>query len=236
VLSISVCVLLGIAFILVNNMTLMESPERWLAMYRAHPNGWNLNLGDASLLPRYLHMINGSLVLFSAILAHLGMRRLKQDEGYGRWLVQRAALVFAIATGVQFLLGMWLLLAIPRDFILYLMRQPLAGAVFALALVTVISAMLLILLGSVAPKPSALVHAGFAAALVTLLLMVCLRYLLRLAYLRNYLHLGALAVSPQVGVILLFLLLFVAGLATVAYMIWLVVRTHKTPLGSAAHN
>ncbi len=114
VLAISLCLLLGIAFIFVNNMTLMQSPERWLSMYRAHPNGWNLNFGDHSLVPRYLHMVNGAIAVFSAILAYLGMRKMKADAEYGRWIVQRAAVVFAACTGLQFLLGMWLLLAIPR--------------------------------------------------------------------------------------------------------------------------
>jgi hypothetical protein len=227
VLAIPVCVLLGIAFIFVNNMTLMLSPERWLGMYRSHPNGWNLNLGDRSLIPRYLHIVNGSIVLFSAILAHLGMRKMKVDAGYGRWLVQRSALVFAACTGLQFLFGMWLLVAIPREIAMVLLREPLAGAVFGLALMSVIAAMLLILLGSLAEKPNVLVHAGFGMSLVTLFLMVCLRYLLRLAYLKPYANPGTLPVRSQAGVIALFLILFVSGLVTVGYMLWLVARSGK---------
>jgi hypothetical protein len=235
VLAISVCALFSIAFIFVNNMTLMLSPERWLGMYRAHPNGWNLNLGERSLIPRYLHIVNGAIALFSAILAHLGMRKMKIDVAYGRWMVQRAALVFAACTGLQFLLGMWLLLAIPREIAMVLLRDPLAGSVFGLALISVIAAMLLILVGSLAEKPSPMVHAGSGMSLVTLFLMVCLRYLLRLAYLKPYVHLGALAVRPQIGVIVLFLLLFVGGLATVGYMLWLVARSKKTRITVAAH-
>jgi hypothetical protein len=234
VLAISVCVLLGIAFIFVNNMTLMLSPGRWLAMYRAHPNGWNLNLGDHSVLPRYLHHINGAIALFSSLLTFLGMRKMKTSAEYGRWLVQRAALVFAACTGVQFLLGMWLLLAIPREIAMVLLRDPLSGAVFGLSLISVISAMLLILLGSLAEKPGPLVYAGFGMSLVTLFLMVSMRYLLRLAYLKPYANLGALAVRPQIGVIVLFLLLFVGGLATVGYMLWLVARGAKARVSAMA--
>ena len=58
---------------------------------------------------------------------------------YGRWMVQRSALVFAVCTGLQFLLGMWLLLAIPREIAMVLLRDPLAGAVFGLALMSVIA-------------------------------------------------------------------------------------------------
>ena len=236
VLAISVCVLLGIAFIFVNNMTLMQSPERWLQMYRAHPNGWNLNLGDHSLVPRYLHIVNGAIALFSAILAHLGMRRMKVDAEYGRWIVQRSAMVFAACSGLQFLFGMWLLLAIPRQIAMSLLRDPLTGAVFGLALMSVVCAVLLVLLGSLAEKPGPLVHAGFGVSLLTLFLMVCLRYLLRLAYLKPYVSLGALAVRPQLGVIVIFLFLFVGGLATVGYMLWLVARSRNARVRAEVPN
>ena len=126
VLAVSVCVLLGVAFIFVNNMTLMERPESWLGMYRAHPNGWNLNLGDHSVIPRYLHMVNGAMVVFSAILVEIGLAKIKSDAGYGKWLVQRAGVVFAACTGLQFLFGFWLLVAIPRDIAFSLLRDPLS--------------------------------------------------------------------------------------------------------------
>jgi hypothetical protein len=71
-------------------------------------------------------------------------------------------------------------------------------------------------------------------SLLTLFLMVCLRSLLRLASLRPYANLDALSVRPQAGVIALFLVLFVGGLATVATMLWLVARSRKTRAGVAA--
>ena len=235
-LAISVCVLLAVGFIYVNNLTLMQNPGSWLGMYRAHPNGWNLNLGDHTVFPRYLHMVNGAIAVFSAILAVLGLRKMKTDEGYGRWIVQRAAVIFALCTGLQFLFGMWLLLAIPRDIVLALLREPLAGAVFGVALITAIAAMMLILLGSMAPRPAPMVQAGLGASLLTVFLMVCLRYLLRMEYLKPYANLSALAVKPQVGVIVLFLLLFVGGLGTVGYMLWLVARSSKPAVRQAARS
>ena len=233
-LAISVCVLLAVGFIYVNNMTLLENPGSWLGMYRAHPGGWNLNLRDYTVAPRYLHMINGALAMFAAILAAFGLRKMRTDEAYGRWLMQRGAVAFALGTGLQFLFGMWLLLAIPRDIALSLLRQPLAGAVLGVALMASIAAMLLILLGSLAPRPAPMVQSGFAAALVTLFMMVSLRYLLRVEYLKPYANLSALAVRPQVGVIVLFLLLFVGGLFTVGYMLRLVARSGKASVDEVA--
>ncbi len=232
VLAVSVCVLLGVAFIFVNNMTLLERPESWLGMYRAHPNGWNLNLGDHSVAPRYLHMVTGAMVVFSAILVEFGLAKIMSDAGYGKWLVQRAGVVFAACTGLQFLFGFWLLVAIPREIAFSLLRDPLTGGVFGLALMSAIAALILILVGSMAPRPGAMVHAGFGLTLLTLFLMVCLRFLLRVAYLKPYANLGGLAVHPQVGVIVIFLLLFVGGLATVGYMLALVAKGGK-PVASA---
>jgi hypothetical protein len=236
VLAVSVAILLFIAFIYVNNMTLLQRPVHWLEMYRAHPNGWALNLGDASVAPRYLHMVNGALAIFAAILAEIGLRRMRTDGAYGRWILQRAGVVFASCTGLQFVLGMWLLLAIPRDIALALLRTPLGAGSFGLAVLAAIAAMLLILLGCLGPRPQPMVHAGFALAMVTLFLMVCLRFVLRVEYLQPYANLGALEVKPQLGFIVIFLVLFVAGLATVGYMLWLVARSSKTGATAAGHD
>jgi hypothetical protein len=220
VMALSLLCLACIAFIFTNNMTLMLRPDRWMAMYKAHPNGWNLNLGEPSLLPRYLHMLVGAVAVFSAILAHVGMRKMKAEFEYGRWIVRRAATVFAAAVGVQFLLGMWLLLSQDRRVALMFVTDPVGGSVFGLALMAVIASVLLMLIGAVAEKPTSLVHAGFGMTMITVALMVTMRHLLRQAYLRPYLQLETVKVESQVGVIILFLTLFVAGLATVAYMFW----------------
>jgi hypothetical protein len=216
----SLLCLMTIAFIFSNNMTLMLRPDRWLSMYRAHPNGWNLNVGEPSLVPRYLHMLVGAVAVFSAILAHIGMRKMKLDFEYGRWIVRRAATVFAAAVGVQFLLGMWLLLSQERRVAMMFITDPLAGSVLGLALLGVVASVVLMLVGAAAERPSSLVHAGFAMTLVTVGLMVTLRHLLRLAYLRPYLQQEVANVHPQTSVIILFLALFVGGLITVSYMLW----------------
>jgi hypothetical protein len=212
--------LITIAFIFSNNMTLMLRPDRWMAMYRAHPNGWNLNLGEATLIPRYLHMLVGAVAVFSAILAHLGMRKMKADFDYGRWIVRRGATVFAAAVGVQFLLGMWLLLAQERKVAMMFVTDPVAGSVLGLALLSVVASVLLMLIGAIAERPTSLVHAGFGMTVVTLALMVSMRHLLRQAYLKPYLQQEVFKVQSQTGVIALFLILFLGGIATIVYMLW----------------
>lgn len=134
VAAFSVACLATIGFIFTNNMTLMLRPDRWLDMYRAHPGGWNLNFGEPLVYPRYLHMMVGAVAVFSAILAHIGMLKMKTELDYGRWIVKRGAQVFALCAGIQFLIGMWLLLSIPRPVLMAFLRDPIAGSVFGAAL------------------------------------------------------------------------------------------------------
>lgn len=219
VAALSVLCLAIIAFIFSNNMTLMLRPDRWMSMYRANPSGWHLNLGDMALYPRYLHMVIGAIAVFSAILASVGKWKMNSDFEYGRWIVRRAATVFAITTGLQFLVGMWLLLAQPRNIAMIFLRDPIAGSIFGVALLTVVCAVLLMLIGAIAERPTGLVHAGLAMTVVTVALMVVMRHLLRQAYLKPYLNFDSMPVSPQTSVIVIFLVLFVGGLATVGYML-----------------
>ncbi len=230
VAAFSVLCLMTVAFIFSNNMTLMLRPDRWMAMYRAHPNGWNLNTGETSLVPRYLHMLVGAIAVFSAMLTQFGMRVVKRDFEYGRWVVRRGAMVFAAATGIQFLLGMWLLLAQERKVAMSFITDPVAGSIFGLALLSIIAAVMLTLIGAMAERPSKLVHAGFGMVIVTVACMVGMRHLLRQTYLKSYLETQNLHVEPQWSVIAIFLLLFLGGLATVGWMTWKFASAHPSEI------
>jgi hypothetical protein len=147
------------------------------------------------------------------------MRKMKADFEYGRWIVRRAATVFAAAVGVQFLVGMWLLLSQERRVAMMFITDPVAGSVLGVALLMVVASVVLMLIGAIAERPTTLVHAGFGTTVVTLALMVTMRHLLRQAYLKPYMQLEAMKVEPQTGVILLFLALFAGGIVTIAYML-----------------
>jgi len=149
--SIAVLCLLCVAFIFSNNMTLVLTPARWLAMYRAHPDGLSLNLAERTLPPRYLHMLVGSVVIFSAAVCHIACHRLKKEPEYGGWLVRRWSLVFGAATGVQILLGLWFLLALPRSVALYFLSTGLGATVFGFALLGALAAMILIVVAVTSP-------------------------------------------------------------------------------------
>ncbi len=219
VLGISVLCFLTIGFIFTNNMTLMWSPQKWLEMYRAHTNGTQLDLGDRSIVPRYLHTIIGSFGVFSAALAHYGTLRFKKDPEYGSWLVRRASVVFAGTTVLQFLVGMWFLMALPKSVAMVFFRDGLGVSIFAIALLSTLAATILLLVGGTAKEPSPMIHAGFGMVLVTVALMVVMRDMVRTTSLNPYFQLSRLQVSPQTGVIIVFLLTFAGGLATLVWML-----------------
>jgi MFS family permease len=220
---------LTIAFIFVNNMTLMLMPSRWFGMYKAHPNGWNLNLAENSLIPRYLHVIFGAFAVFSAVVVHLGTHKVKKDREYGLWLIRRAGAIFAILTGVQFFVGTWFLLALPRDVAMVFLRSPVGGAVFGFSLLFALAAMMLMLIAGFVKKPAPLAHSGLLATLITVVLMVVMRDMVRNAYLQPVFRVNELSARPQVSVIILFFIIFLGGLGTLAYMIALVARARPKP-------
>lgn len=219
VLALSVLCFLSIGFIFTNNMSLMWTPHKWLEMYRSRPSGAHLNLSDISVVPRYLHTIVGAFGVFTAALAHYGTLRFKKDREYGAWLVRRASIVFAGTTVLQFLIGMWFLMALPKNVAMIFFRDAVGVSVFGVALLTTLAATILLLVGGTAKEPSPLIHAGFGMVLITVALMVVMRDMVRTAYLQPYFQLSSLHVSPQAGIIVVFLLTFAGGLATLVWML-----------------
>ncbi len=78
--------------------------------------------------------------------------------------------------------------------------------------------MVLTLIGAMAERPTKLVHVGFEMVVMTVGFMVGMRHMLRQFYLKPYLDGQALQVQPQWSVIAIFVVLFVGGLAVIAWM------------------
>ncbi|HKK62170.1 MAG TPA: hypothetical protein VJ951_06405, partial [Bacteroidales bacterium] len=61
-LIVSSLMLLCIAFVFVNNSTLAIVPDRW-EVYFSNPRGVNLNIGEPTLFPRYIHFIIAAIAV-----------------------------------------------------------------------------------------------------------------------------------------------------------------------------
>jgi len=219
ILIFSVGILLFIAFMFSNNMTLMLQPDKWAAYFN-NPGGTLLNAEDPALWPRYLHFVVGAVAiagLFLALVGHFGFTKSKVDPAT---LIERGMTYFTKATIVQILLGLWFLVALPKDVMMVFMGRSAYGTGL---LVTG-----LVLAG-------ALVYFGFkrklmlisVVALMQMVIMILMRDMVRFAYLNPYFHPADLTVTPQYSPLIFFLVVFAIGLVLVGYMIKLALGCKK---------
>jgi hypothetical protein len=217
-LYLSLLLFLVVGFIYVNNFTLMLAPDRWLDMYRHSRAGVNLNLADPTLIPRYLHFMLGAFAIAGLVVFGAGVWN--RTTEYGRWLMQRGSQWFVVPTVLNYAVGMWFIMALPRRVLFGLFGgSALAASLIGLGMLLPLAAVMHALLAIRTEKT--LLHARLAmiTTLLTLIDMVCVRQIVRAEYVAPFLRIGELPASPQWSVIALFLGLFVAGLGTVYVML-----------------
>ncbi|OHB25291.1 MAG: hypothetical protein A2X84_03185 [Desulfuromonadaceae bacterium GWC2_58_13] len=218
-IGLALLAVLLIAFIFTNNMSLALDPLRWTAYFR-NASGTLLNTGDPTLFPRFLHFAVGGFAIGAlavAVFARFWRQRdpqvAERASGIGMWM-------FTYLTMAQILLGMWFLMALPREIMLIFMgRNLLATGVFVVAL-----ALALVVLVTGLRR-----QVGWTAGLtfVLLFLMVVMRDLARIAYHAPFFRAESLQVIPQYSPMVMFFIVLAAGLACIAWMLWQVRASYK---------
>lgn len=229
VLSVVTLLLATIAFIYSNNFTLMLAPERWIDMYRSNAGGWNFNWSEPSLLPRYLHFIFGALAISGLGLVAMGLRKLEND--YRQWLTEQGASLFTGATILNLAVGFWFLVRLPiATRVAFVGGNGIATALLASGIFLPLAAVAHLIMARSNQSPQRQLVIAVACGVLTVAVMVGMRDILRNLELAPYFHPDLVPVASQWGIIALFVLLFVAGLATVYYMLRKVVlaRSPKT--------
>jgi hypothetical protein len=208
---ISAIILLYIGFVFVNNMSLMTQPDRWVT-YFENRDGTILNWGDPTLIPRYLHFVAASVAVSGLFMAMVWTSRQKKGVDGAEAKVKSSLLIFGYATIIQVVVGLWFLLAIPREFMLNLMGGDIFSTViFMLGFLSAIGAIATAFANKFRPTLSML--------LVTILAMVIIRHQLRAMYLDGKFSLSSLEMMPQYGVMILFFIVLAVGLYAVWYML-----------------
>ncbi len=108
--------LLLAAFVLVNNITLMLSPQRW-PDYFNQQNGTMLNLADPALPPRLLHFLLASFAVGGLTMAELARRaavKKNLDETMTQGLITNGLRWFFWSTVAQLPVGILFFFALPR--------------------------------------------------------------------------------------------------------------------------
>ncbi len=212
-LFVSTGILLYIGFAFVNNMTLMLMPDKWNA-YFANRGGTILNTGDPIFWPRYLHFLTASIAIGGLFLALVQNFRAKKGAKGG---VKSGLKIFAWATCVQVLVGLWFLIALPRDIMMSFMGGDLIHTItLALGILLALSVIYTAFRGKL--------NITLYHLLAIMLLMVINRSNVRALYLEDVFSLKSLELTPQYGILALFLVVLAIGLGVVFYMVKLVMK------------
>lgn len=217
--GISVATMLMIGFFMSNNFTMMQRPDTWVRYFDS-PTGFLLNLGDPTLLPRYLHFVVAaiaigglSIALYYEFLRRRGSEDVEHWIGYGlKW--------FGIATMVNFGIGFWFFGSLPGQ---VLNMNSLTGVLIAVFLLVVVVLGALSVIFSFQGR----IMPTLYTILPTIFTMILVRDLVRVAYLKPYFSLSDLPLVPQYSPLLVFLLFFAGGLALFGWMLKLVWRTYN---------
>ncbi len=212
VMLLSVVLIFIIGVVYSNNMTLSQTPGRWGAKYFANPSGWNLNLSEPTLIPRFLHFFTAAVAVGGLLLVFIALAKWKRDADYARHLFQFGGKAFMYATMTQCIVGIWFLASLPRDLRTLFLGDNVAATV--LLVVGVLGAIgAIFLMAEALRKENVRLAAYYVSGItsVVILSMSVMRDILRDAYLKPYFHPEQFAVKTQWSVFPLFLVLFIAG-------------------------
>jgi hypothetical protein len=209
--------LLVIAFLYTNNMTLMVDVDRFAPMYNASGRGLHLNLADPSIWPRWLHMILGAIAVAGLVIVMAVMR--KPITPATEWAVEYGSTASAGATALNIVVGTWWLTTLPQTTV-----HRLAGgdptATLLLAVSSLAGMLTLLLLWKLRAEPRAwsLVWGAAAGMCMTLVTMLFIRDQVRASALKSAGFEPQGWVVTQWGPLLLFVVLLVVAIAVTGWM------------------
>jgi hypothetical protein len=211
---------LAVAFIQANVMGLLLRPQEFAAMFLADASGLRLNLGDPTLVPRFLHVLIGALAVSAVAISVAGFQLRRREPDLGAWMIRHGALVAAGATIVNILPGVWWLIALPSGMLLRFMGRDLAATIWLVVGVLAAVAVLGHLIPAArAREPRSLLVGGAIALLACVVSMVEVRDIVRRASLDPATLPPAEWVEPQWGAIAVFGALLVGAVVTVVWMV-----------------
>ena len=210
---------LAIAFLFVNNVSLLQNPAAWRNLYLKNPQGTTLYvLHDENVVPRFLHFVLAAFAFAGLAVAAVGVAHRRRDPAFAAWAGRYGARWFAGATAGQAVIGPWFLLAQPaRVRGAFLGESGPDAALLGVAILLAVVALAII--GTGEGLTVARFAAGAGALGGTVALMVVVRHRVRTLWLEPHFSVDRLPASPQWGAILLFAVLLLAGLALVAWML-----------------
>jgi len=226
-----------IGFIFTNVFSLMTNPRAWEGLWTRSsvagaPTGMALNVGDATLWPRWL-MVFGLALMTTAAYAVVdaGLFARRDPEAYRRWVSGFALRLYALgmawyaATASWYVFGTW-----GPD----VRASMFAGGMAVLTVLTAAAPALpaLAMLAQRAGTTPALAIGTGLLQVVVLALNAISRQVVQNAELRRVLDVTAERLQIQWSPLVLFVLLFAAGVAVVVWMVLKALEASRQPAPS----
>jgi hypothetical protein len=212
VLPFSVLLIAAIGFIYSTNMTLMVSPEKWMAKYLGDTSGWNMNWSDISLYPRYLHFLFGATAVGGLMIVVAGLLEWNKNESFARFMIRFGGKAFMYVTMIQIVIGLIFLIALPKEQMMIFMGKNMLATILLLVGILLAIGVIFTMNNALhADDPRGGAKLTIGLTIVLLLTMVIMRDLLRDAYLAKYFNASQFSTATQWSVFILFLILFIAG-------------------------
>lgn len=225
----SALLLTVVAFLYVNNLTLMLTPDRWHDIYADHSNGIFLNGAEGTLVPRLFHFLLAAPAVAGAFLiAYATFMKNKTDESYWTWAARYGALWFIVPTVIQLAVGPLFLLRLPTE-----IRDQFIGddpghtsllfAGVGIALVALLAMAAALRLRN--PLWPGLI--GTLSLVASVSMMSVVRHVVRDDYLSPRFTTSALEVDTQTVLIILFFVSLVGAVGVLGYMVRAVLRVPR---------
>lgn len=213
IIALALAAVLYVGFILVNNITLSMSPEKWLGLYSRHPGGGILIHGEASVHPRLTLFLSGAFAVAGLALIWRGAFLIKwgyEDQGrenqkFGFQAFLISPVIWAVsAIGLYFTRG---------DDLSSMLE--ISGGTVVLLAVGVVSAVVALLFAflSVGRRNFLYLVLSSLGIFGAMASMVVFRDLVRLFQLQPYFDLYSVPVNAQWGMFILFVITLVVGSA-----------------------
>jgi hypothetical protein len=222
--AVSALLLLAIAFIYVNNMSLMLRYDRWPEYFK-DKRGLMLNLSDPTLFPRFLHFAVGALAVASISWSAWAFFRERRGKGADERAKKAGLKLFWIFSAFEAVIGLAWLGTLP----LPIMRLFMGGSAYATILLIL---GVLLALGMLGHAIGGKFKVSAILLVPTMVAMVLMRDLIRTAYLSPVFSTAKLEVAPQYGPFVLFVAAFAVGVAVLAWMIGAGLKAGKNEGGA----
>jgi hypothetical protein len=226
-LGLSAAAFLLIAMIHVAVHLIHVQPHRW-AQYAESPLSV---LADATYWPRLLHFVFAGIAFAALVITWWAARQaatgvdveLNEQIARSGW---RWALWM---TAAQVMDGVVLLVLLPRDVLMGIMTGGAATLIpLTLSILLAVGLLMMLARGLNPVEHRGLVTGTLAAMILTIAVMTITRHQVRVLYLAPATEPYQLQVVPQWGNFALFVVLLLAGLATVGYMVKRVLESPAT--------